>query len=83
MMKKFVSEDGEIVAVDEMLEILNVKGKIITADAMHCQRETCKKITRKGGEYVLTLKKNQPELFEDVKFYFDNEKLECVGKLRK
>ena len=44
-------------------------------DAMHCQRETCKIITRKGREYVLTLKKNQPELFDDVKFYFDNEKL--------
>ena len=60
-----------------------MKGKIITADAIHCQRETCKKITRKGGEYVLTLKKNQPELFGDVKFYFDNEKLESFSTLEK
>lgn len=66
-----------------MFEMLNVKGKIITTDAMHCQRETCKKINRKGGEYVLMLKKNQPELFEDVKFYFDNEKLENFATLEK
>ena len=31
-------------------------------DAMHCQKETCKKIIRKGGEYVLTLKKNNEKL---------------------
>jgi len=81
--EKIHEKTNEIPTFQQMLEILNVKGKIITADAMHCQRETCKKITRKGGEYVLTLKKNQPELYEDVKFYFDNEKLESFATVEK
>ena len=81
--EKIHEKTNEIPTFQEMLEILNVKGKIITADAMHCQKETCKKITRKGGEYVLTLKKNQPELFNDVKIYFDNEKLESFATVEK
>lgn len=81
--EKINEKTNEIPTFQQMLEMLNVKEKIITADAMHCQRETCKKITQKGGEYVLTLKKNQPELFEDVKFYFDNEKVESFTTLEK
>ena len=35
-----------------MLEYLDIKGKTVTADAMHCQKETCHKIKEKGGDYV-------------------------------
>ena len=81
--EKIHEKTNEIPTFQQMIEILNVKGKTITADAMHCQRETCKKITRKGGEYVLTLKKNQPELHEDVKIYFENERVEGYATLEK
>lgn len=43
----------------------------MTADAMHCQKETCRKIKEKGGDYVLGLKKNQKMLYEDVKLYME------------
>ncbi len=52
-----------------MLEYIDIKGKTVTADAMHCQKETCRKIKEKGGDYVLGLKKNQKMLYEDVKLY--------------
>ena len=35
-----------------MLEYIDIKGKTVTADAMHCQKETCRKIKEKGGDYV-------------------------------
>ena len=60
-----------------MLEYIDIKGKTVTADAMHCQKETCRKIKEKGGDYVLGLKKNQRMLYEDVKLYMEentNEK---------
>jgi len=48
---------NEIPVFQQMLDYLNIKDKIITADAIHCQRETCAKIVKKEGEYVLGLKK--------------------------
>lgn len=39
--------------------MLNVEGMVITADAMHCQKETAETIIKNKGEYVLQLKANQ------------------------
>ncbi len=47
---------NEIPVFQQMLEYLSIKGKVITADALHCQRETCKKIVCKQGDYVLGLR---------------------------
>lgn len=49
---------------------MNVRGKTITADALHCQRDTCAMITQQGGDYVIGLKGNQKSLLEDVELYF-------------
>jgi predicted transposase YbfD/YdcC len=50
---------NEIPVFQEMLNYLDIKGKIITADAMHCQRETCARIIKGKGDYVFGLKGNQ------------------------
>lgn len=62
-----------------MLTYLDVKDKIITADAMHCQRNTSQKIVSKKGQYVFGLKENQPGLLEDVRLFFTDATLrkEC------
>ena len=70
--EKINNKTNEIPVLQEMLSYLNVENKIITADAMHCQRETCKIITEKKGHYVIGLKANQKALYEDVKLYFEN-----------
>jgi predicted transposase YbfD/YdcC len=57
---------NEIPVFQAMLNLLDIKGKTITADAMHCQKETCKKIVEAGGHYVFGLKENQKTLFNDV-----------------
>lgn len=64
---------NEIPVMQNMLEVLNIEDKIITADAMHCQKETCKKITAGKGHYIFGLKGNQKELFENVKLFLDDE----------
>lgn len=64
-------KSNEITAVPELLEILDVAGCIITADAMSCQKEITKKITEKDADYVLGLKDNQPTLRREVQEYFD------------
>lgn len=59
-----------------MLEYLNVEGKVVTADAMHCHKETCRKIIEKRGDYVLGLKNNNPTFCADVALYFSAPQLQ-------
>lgn len=44
---------NEITAVPELLELLDIEGTIITADAMSCQKEIVRKIREKGADYVI------------------------------
>jgi predicted transposase YbfD/YdcC len=46
--------------------MLEVEGCILTIDAMGCQREIAQKIVEKGGDYVLSVKGNQGNLYEDM-----------------
>lgn len=69
--QKLVEEKtNEIKAIPELLDCLNIKGTIITTDAMGTQTEIVKKIRQKKADYVLALKANQGNLLEDVELYF-------------
>jgi DDE_Tnp_1-associated/Transposase DDE domain len=46
----------------ELLGVLPIAGKVITADALFCQPEVCRVIREGGGDYLLTVKDNQPDL---------------------
>jgi predicted transposase YbfD/YdcC len=70
---KVNDKTNEIKAVPELLEILYLKGCIVTIDAMGCQKDISKKITKKKADYVFSLKENHPDMYNDVKFYFANE----------
>ena len=61
---------NEITAVPELLELLDIEGTIITADAMSCQKEIVRKIREKGADYVIGLKDNQPKLRQETEEYF-------------
>ena len=77
---------NEIPVFQEMLTYLDVEGKTVTADAMHCQRETCRRIIRGKGNYLFGLKENQPSLLEDVRLFFeeaDAKDLDCFQTVEK
>ncbi|WP_301483757.1 ISAs1 family transposase [Intrasporangium sp.] len=61
------AESNEIPALRDLLDTMDITGAVITADAMHCQRETARHITRDGGHYVLTVKANQRLLRDQLK----------------
>ena len=65
-------KSNEIPALPELLELLDVKGHTVTADALHAQRGTAAAIVAKGGDYALALKRNQDDLHEAVSEYLDN-----------
>ncbi len=63
-------KSNEITAVPQLLDILDISGCIVTADAMSCQKEIVKKVVEKDSDYVLSLKENQPTLCHEVQEYF-------------
>ena len=80
LQKTVDNKTNEIPAVKELIDMLDVKGKIITADAMHCQKETAEKIINNGGDYVLQLKANQKSFYEDVYAMFDDKYMDETDK---
>jgi hypothetical protein len=65
-------KSNEIVAVPKLLELLSLKGMIVTADALNCQRQIARQVIEQGGDYVLALKGNQPALLDDVRRFLDD-----------
>jgi len=64
---------NDIPVFQAMLGVLAIAGKTITADAMHCQKETCERIIAAGGHYVFGLKGNQRTLHDDVVLFINSE----------
>lgn len=69
--QKVNDKSNEITAIPELLRLLDIKGSIITIDAMGCQKEIAKNIVDKEADYVFSLKGNQGNLFDDVKTFFE------------
>jgi predicted transposase YbfD/YdcC len=61
------AKTNEIPMLSGLLKVLDIEGAVVTADAMHCQRETAQTIRERGGHYILTVKDNQPTLRKRVK----------------
>jgi predicted transposase YbfD/YdcC len=70
--EKTAEKSNEITAISELLEVLELKGCIVTIDAMGCQHVIAKKIIEKKADYILALKGNQGLLHKDVSDFFYN-----------
>ena len=64
-------KSNEITAVPKLLELLSLAGTVVTADAMHCQRQVAQQVIEQAADYVLALKANQGTLNEDVRLLLD------------
>jgi len=68
-------KSNEIVAIPQLLDLLDLKGCIVSIDAMGCQSAIAAKIVEKKGEYVLAVKDNQKNLHEQLKWFFSDIEL--------
>ena len=66
------AKSNEITAVPKLLEMLRLKGTIVTTDALNCQRAIAQQIVDQGGDYALALKGNQGTLHHDVALFLDD-----------
>ena len=69
-------KSNEITAIPKLLEMLEIKGCIVTIDAMGTQTEIAKSVRDKEADYILALKENQKTLYNDVKLYLDDVRQE-------
>ena len=77
--ERVADHSNEIAAIPKVLEILALKGSIVTIDAMGTQREIACQVVEQGGDYVLALKSNQPSLYDDVRAFFEQA---AAGRFR-
>ena len=65
------SKPGERAAFRELLELLDLKGAVVVADALHCTQKTVKAVIEAGADYLFVVKNNVPALKASIKNYFD------------
>ena len=66
-------KSNEIAAIPDLLGLLDLRGAVVSIDAMGCQKAIAQAIVDAGGDYVLALKDNHPTLCEDVQLWLNTE----------
>lgn len=64
-------KSNEITAIPELLEMLTLKNALVSIDAMGCQKEIASKIISKKADYLLSVKRNQPALYDELALVFE------------
>jgi len=68
--RKIEDKSNEITAIPELLKLLDIRGCIVTIDAIGTQKEIAKAILAQEADYVLAVKRNQGRLYEDIRHLF-------------
>lgn len=74
------SKTNEITMIPELLNLLDISGSIITIDAIGTQTAIMEQIHEQEGHFVLTVKKNQPEAYEEIHTFMDKLEAEAAKK---
>lgn len=69
---------NEIPTIPKILDKINVKGNIITWDALNTQKNNIEKVIKLKGDYVVPIKQNQENFYNDLILYFDEKRLEII-----
>lgn len=63
--------EAELTVAPALLAQLDWRGRVLTGDALFCQRSVCQQVLEAGGDYLLLVKENQPTLADDIRVLFD------------
>lgn len=80
--EKVAHKSNEITAIPALLDLIMIKGHIVSIDAMGCQKAIAEKIRSKEANYLLSLKENHANFYEEIETYFqDNDLLEACNSV--
>ena len=63
---------GELTVAPALIARLDWRGRVLTGDALFCQRKLCEQVLKAGGDYLIIVKENQPTLYDDLRLLFDS-----------
>lgn len=63
--------EAELIVAPALIAQLPWQGRVLTGDALLCQRSLCQQLLEARGDYLLVVKENQPTLHEDIRLLFD------------
>jgi len=67
------TKTGEVNAFRELIDMLDVSGAVVVADALHCKPKSAKAVVEAGADYLFVVKDNQETLKNDIELYIHNE----------
>jgi predicted transposase YbfD/YdcC len=67
------TKTGEITAFRELIEMLDLSGSVVVADALHCNQKSASAVVNAGADYLFVVKDNVPTLKADIELYVHNE----------
>lgn len=76
-------KSNEIPTVRKLLKELNIKGAMISADALNCQKETAEIIVKQKADYLFSVKDNHPKLKKDIEDFIQDEAMQSISKTEK
>lgn len=77
------TKTGEITAFRELIDMLDVTGSVVVADALHCSRKSAEVVVEAGADYLFCVKDNVPNLKSDIELYVQNEPMESHTTIEK
>lgn len=76
--ERIEDKTNEITTIPKVLDRINVKGNIITWDALNTQKSNIEKVIKLKGDYVIPIKLNQESFYNDLVLYFNDKQLEII-----
>ena len=63
--------EAELTVAPALIDRIDWRGRVLTGDALFCQRALCRQVTAAGGDYLLLVRENQPTLYQAIDLLFD------------
>lgn len=64
----------------ELIDMLDISGSIVVADALHCKKKSAEKVIEEKGDYLFVVKDNEATLRKDIELFVQNEELDKYTK---
>ena len=74
---KTAIKSNEITAIPELLEMLTLKNALVSIDAKGCQKNIAEQIISQKADYLLSVKRNQKELYDELALVFEAYEAKC------
>lgn len=75
--------EAELAAAPKLVSSINWQGRIMTGDALYCQVELCEQVLSDGGDYLVVVRGNQPQLLQELEVLFEAPEMQSKQQAKK